>query len=443
MSFVERKGNPNYCATIIEITNLIPLEKCDNIQGTNIFGNHVIVSKDVKVGDVGVFFPVETSIKEHFLSVNNLYRDKTLNTNSEMSGFFELNGRVRCMKLRGYKSEGFYMPLQSLYNIVNKSDICYIAELPIGTEFDYVDGKLLCEKYLVPVKQVLTSKSSKKDKKLKSINRLIEGQFHFHIDTLALGKNIHKFDESDIISITEKLHGSSFVVSNILCKRKLSILDRLAKFLRAHVKTQEYANIYSSRTVIKNKYATNNPGGFYKEDIWGAVNKELSPFLEKGMTIYGEVVGYLESGKMIQKSYDYGCTIGKHDNYIYRITYTNEDGKVYEWSMLQVQQWCKEKGLRAVPLHYYGTIFNFLGDAYISDWRDTFLTFLTDKYLEKKCPRCKNDVPNEGVVVRREILDIDSYKHKSFLFKVRESKEADEGISNIEDTESKCDVEES
>ena len=64
---LEVKGNLNYCATIVVIENIIPLEKCDNIVGTIIQGNHVIISKDTKVGDVGIFFPVETSIKGMFL----------------------------------------------------------------------------------------------------------------------------------------------------------------------------------------------------------------------------------------------------------------------------------------------------------------------------------------------------------------------------------------
>ena len=60
------KGNPNYCATIVAIENIISLEGCDNICATTIFGNNVIVSKDVKIGDVGIYFPVECSIKDIF-----------------------------------------------------------------------------------------------------------------------------------------------------------------------------------------------------------------------------------------------------------------------------------------------------------------------------------------------------------------------------------------
>jgi hypothetical protein len=59
--------NENYCATIVEVKNIIPLVNCDNVVHTNIFGNLVVVSKDTKVGDVGIFFPPETQISKNFL----------------------------------------------------------------------------------------------------------------------------------------------------------------------------------------------------------------------------------------------------------------------------------------------------------------------------------------------------------------------------------------
>ena len=48
----EKPKNDNYCANIVEIKSVHPLEKCDNIQGTVIFGNQVIIGKDVKPGDM-------------------------------------------------------------------------------------------------------------------------------------------------------------------------------------------------------------------------------------------------------------------------------------------------------------------------------------------------------------------------------------------------------
>ena len=65
--------DPNYCATVIKIEKIVELENCDNVYAAIIMGNQVIVSKNIKVGDIGLFFPVETKLSKDYLSANNLY----------------------------------------------------------------------------------------------------------------------------------------------------------------------------------------------------------------------------------------------------------------------------------------------------------------------------------------------------------------------------------
>jgi hypothetical protein len=257
-----------------------------------------------------------------------------------------------------------------------------------------------------------------------------------------------------LISITEKLHGTSAIASYILCNKKLSLKDRIAKWFGANIIESEFDYIYSSRKVIKNKYICDSPEGFYSEDIWKTGFEELKPFMQKGMSIYYEIVGYLNSGKAIQSKFDYGCSPCQHEKYIYRITTTNEDGKVFEWSMLQIQQWCKANGLKAVPLHYYGytqEIFDKLWLRYYGDKEKyqkiirkygikeydggLFLDLLQKEYLEKKCIMCKNDVPNEGIVLRLESLDIEPFKLKSHNFRLLETQSLDKQELNIEDNQ--------
>jgi hypothetical protein len=49
---------------------------------------------------------------------------------------------------------------------------------------------------------------------------------------------------------------------------------------------------------------------------------------------------------------------------------------------------------------------------------------------------CVNKVPDEGIVLRKEVIDIEPYKFKSFAFKMRETAEADNGEIDIETIES-------
>lgn len=65
--------NPNYLAKICKIEELLPIEGADNLLKTNIGGYDMIVSKDMQVGDIIVYFPVESCICNRFLSHNNLY----------------------------------------------------------------------------------------------------------------------------------------------------------------------------------------------------------------------------------------------------------------------------------------------------------------------------------------------------------------------------------
>ena len=199
---------------------------------------------------------------------------------------------------------------------------------------------------------------------------------------------------------------------------------------------------------IKSKFKKQTPPispGYYGVDVWGVVNEDLKPFLEEGMTIYGEIVGYLPgSSCFIQKGYDYGCEEGKYKFSIYRITTTTPNGSVVEWDMNSIQQWAKQKGLLAVPLYYYGAASQLFKDLNnspnneeeLSEWQNQFLQKMKDTYLEGNDTLCVNKVPNEGIVLRREGVILDSKKLKSWNFLNMESAQLDLGEVTIEDEQS-------
>jgi len=448
---LEAPQNLNYCATIVEIKNLIPLETCDNVVGTSIMGNHVIVGKDIKVGDIGLYFPVETKLSEKYLSSNNLYKDFTLNADQKQKGYFEINGRIRCVKFRGHASEGLFMPLSSLTSLVSKS---MYTLLKLGDSFDVLEEIKICEKYIPKsTKQPNNQGPGKKGKgRIARESKLIENQFRFHDDTSQLYRNLHMIHPEDLISITYKIHGTSFIVSNILCKKPVKWYERALIKLGINVVNTMYDNVYSSRKVIKNEDLNPNAQHYYSEDIWGIANAEVKEFLSEGMTIYGEVAGFLPGGGYIQNGFDFGCKPGEHKIFVYRITYTNPQGKVFEFSMKQVQEWCKSKGLTPVPLLFYGTVDEFMREyfelqfvtkdfgankitAYVPKEfnPEDFLALVKKKYNEKDCYICKNPkTPEEGAVIRIEKNELQAYKCKSTRFLEKETKELDKGEADIE-----------
>jgi hypothetical protein len=428
--------NKNYCATVIAIQNVIPLENCDNVVHTSIMGNLVVVSKDIKIGELGLFFPVECQLSKEYLSANNLYRNQLMNIDTTQKGYFEDNGRIRCVKFRGHNSEGLFMPLTSLDFITEKYP-------EINTEFNSINGVEICKKYIIRIDKTSCTKKDRNKNMKKYKSKLIDNQFRFHLDTSVLYKNLDEITPDSLISITYKIHGTSIISSYILCKKPLKWYEKILKKIGVNVVDTHYDYIWSSRKVIKNSELNPNAEHYYEEDIWGIAHKELKPFLQKGMTIYAEIAGYLPTGSYIQSQYDYGCLTGQHKVFVYRITQTNVDGKVIEFSAKQVQEWCKLNGLLPVPELFYGyakdcftNIYHLIEEPnqFEQKWNEEFLIEIKKKYNEKDCYMCINKVPEEGCVVRLDNkFNYEAFKQKSTRFFEDETKMLDKGIIDIEE----------
>jgi len=313
--------------------------------------------------------------------------------------------------------------------------------------FDEINGFEICRKYVIKHIHTPGTSGSKKDKKSKKYeSKLVENQFRFHQDTSMLYKNLHRIKPATYISITYKMHGTSGISSYILCKRHISIREKIGAVIHNlytnitsfgkqsfKLTTTEYNYLYASRKVIKNEELNTTAEHFYDANIWEITHNELKEFLQKGMTFYYEVVGYMPSGAAIQKDYDYGCEPMKHAIYIYRITYTNPDGKVFEFSSQQVQDFCHKNGLNPVTQLFYGTASEFSDERLTEDhWEAKFLETIKEKFNEKDCYMCNNKVPEEGVVIRIDGMDFEAYKQKSNRFYERETKLLDQGIEDIE-----------
>ena len=168
----------------------------------------------------------------------------------------------------------------------------------------------------------------------------------------------------------------------------------------------------------------------------------ISPKLEKGETIYGEIVGWVDNSttimgqcknKKIDKdfvkkygditTFSYGCNQGENDFYIYRMTMTNEDGFVVEYPTWYAKLRAEQMGMKFVPIF----------DQFIfTTWED--LLERVEKYYGGTDPVGMNHI-REGIVIRIENREkFKAYKHKNFEFKVLE------GI--IKDSADKPDMEE-
>jgi hypothetical protein len=422
---ISEKSNPNYLAQIVALENIRPHPNADRLKIATIQGNSVIVGLDAKEGDVYVYFPLECAINKEFLSWSNSFSDKSLNSDKEVAGFFNAKGRVRAVKLRGIPSMGYAVPVEKL---LSWFDIDIYSTEWIGKEFDSFNDILICEKYVSPLVLKNQNKEKKNQKKVVREPKVVDGQFRFHPDTLQLKKSIHNISPNDYISITRKLHGTSWVASRLLCNKKLTRFEKILRRFGIKIQDTHYDLLWASRRVLKNGFLEiGNKDHFYSYDLWEEIAKSVEYAIQDSITLYGEAVGYTKTGAYIQNGYDYGCPVGQFATYIYRITTTNHSGQVYEFSHRQVKDYCEKYGLNMVPEIYYGKAKDLYPELSVNDhWHQNFLDRLIEDHLEKDCELCKSKkVPDEGICLRKDIFDSEIYKLKSFKFLEWETKELD------------------
>lgn len=460
------KYDENYLSKIVDIQRFADHinPEVTRLKVAHVDGYNVIVGIDEAPGKF-VYFPTMSCINPQLLAFANLYRHKELNENPEKTGMFEDNGRVKAIKLKGQTSEGFLLPIQTLVDfIVASTSVAFDeSDCPVGTEFNEVEHKgktfWISKKYVIKEAEQQAPSGDRKDRKrqkgLKKFNRLIDNQFRLHYSTTIIRKEPNTIAPNDLIHISSKWDGTSAVYAYVLCKHPLTWKEKIAKFLTGK-EPVDYDYVYSSRSVIKNANITLgkvNPG-FYGEgaDVWGESFKVIKPYLTKGMTIYAEIVGYLPNGKPIMKRgsgvYDYGCvpmkageeyTYGKHYKVmVYRVTITNPDGIVHEFSAREVQQWCKMVGLTPVIEYYYGYAKDLYPDIPVDaeDYGQQYIDHLADDKrfnMEMRSPECNNNVWQEGIVIKKEDMQSRAWKLKCFNFIRQEAADLDAGISNIED----------
>lgn len=447
-----KKANVNYLAKIVNIKEFSPHPKptVERLKCATVDGFTILVGINSEPG-LYVYFPAGCKINPQFLSYNNLFRHGELNANPQETGMFDDNGRVKAIKLQDVVSEGFLLPAVMLSNFitsVTNKDV----EITDGTEFDAVlDGDKefwINKKYVVSEKTQSQGSGSKPKKRAKGLNRVIDEQFRFHYDTVIIKKCPYVITPDSWIHISSKVHGTSGISAYVICKKELSWKEKIAKWLTKWP-FNIYDYLYASRTIIKNQtYNPNVTPGFYGFDIWEEADKIIRPKLEKGMTAYYEILGYLPGNKFIQKGYDYGYVpdVSETQPYqygrnfgirIYRLTYTNVDGKVFEFSPREVQIWSKEHDLIPVTELYYGKARDLYPDIDPDvHFSENFIDRLSnDKnfYMELDSPECTNKVPHEGLVIKIDNMKPAAFKLKCFKFLNKEQQALDKGEANIED----------
>jgi hypothetical protein len=175
----------------------------------------------------------------------------------------------------------------------------------------------------------------------------------------------------------------------------------------------------------------------------------FKPYLTEGITIYFEIVGFVNGGPIMGKHnmtklkdeafvkkygkeivYKYGCLPDQYKVKVYRIQLTTNDGTSVDFTSQQVVDWCEKRGfLVSKPLV----------PRFIYDGDKEALMKKVQELAERSDKLCEDYVdPShicEGLVVRCDFGGQTPLflKYKSFIFKVLEGIAKEKGDLDIEE----------
>ena len=435
-----------YYAYITRIKNLKPHPNADRLQMGECFGNSVIVSLEYEDNQLGIYFPTDGQVSMEFAEANNLLRKKD-DAGNNIGGYMDPDKRnITAIRLRGEKSDGLFLPLCSLSSF---GDIDTLIE---GDRINVFNGHEICTKY-IPRRNPCSS--HREGNKVRKHKEPIAPTFAEHADTEQLNYNLGAFKSGDKIEITLKMHGTSgrtgylpirkphhWNSSSILASIGLRYLptdSKLYNWIANKYATPryEYGYVSGTRRVVLENYE----GGYYgSNEFREQHSKAFEGKLWKGETAYYEIVGFTHTGNSIMDNgnneklgkdfvkeygketvFSYGCEPGQSDMYVYRMTMTNEDGEVVEYTPDFMRYRCEQMGIKTVPVFWNGTIPENPGS--VEDPTITageWIKDVAEQYYDGPDPVGKTHI-REGVVVR--ILNrpkFTAYKTKNFSFKVIE-----------------------
>lgn len=445
-----------HCGYCVKVDNLRPHTNADRLQIATFFGNDTCVSLDVVKGEIGIYFPSDLQLSEEFCVANHLCRKKPDGTPD--TGYLDPEKRnIKPIKLRGERSDGIFMPLSCLeYTGVNLDDI------NIGDTITVVNGHEICKKY-IPRGRNRNNEAKGKGNKTRKKHAPVAPLFTEHADTEQLAYNLGAFKPGDEIEITLKMHGTSQRTGYLPVLKGYRVINRIYQYalnamlsdkaigswtrkiaeraLENATPIYDWGYVSGTRRTVLDDW----DGGFYGSNAFRKQHQDkFVGKLYKGEEVYYEVVGFTDSGTPIMSKgnnkkldkdfvkqygeetvFSYGCSPNGSDTpqsdlYVYRMTMTNEDGDIVEYSPDFMRYRCEQMGVKCVPEFVH----EFIPDQ---EWLDSmaltageYVMGVAEQYYDGPDPIGKTHV-REGVVVR--IINrpkFCAYKTKNYSFKMLE-----------------------
>ena len=385
-------------------------------------GSTVIVGKDTNTGDLGIYFECDGVLGPEFCEHNNLVRKKCPDTGNNLGGFFDPNRRVRAQKFRGVLSDGFWIPIKSL--AFTKVDLSKFSE---GDQITEIKSILICQKYETPA--TTRAKDHEARTKLAKLAKF-KVMFPKHFDTPQFRHSVGNFKEGDLITITEKIHGTSQRYAHLdvaLTPPRWSW--PWLKQLVGLAPKRRWDFLVGTRNVTK--YSPDDIGFHGKEEFRFTAVENIKPLLHKNEILFFEVFGWSASDTTIMPSaqtsalkdkafrkkygesfvYSYGVPKGCAGIAIYRIANMTPSGDLIDLTWSAVKARCAELGVPYVPE---------VAPSFIYDGDAEKLAALVESLTSGESTMDPSHI-REGVCIRAERYPIPLVaKNKAFDFKVLE-----------------------
>lgn len=412
-------------AIIAKIDKVEEIPGAKTIQIGYVLGETVVVGKDQQPGDIGIYFPCDLQLSDDYVKYNNLYRHSEKNIDPNKTGFFDDNRKVRAQKFMKVRSDGYFASVGSLRYLLSDNHI----SLSVGDKFTHLYEQEICRKF---VHEFTKKEPGQKKKKVK----LEAPLFHQHVDTEQFKYYIHTIPVGALISFHHKIHGSSGRYSHTLVKRPATTFLQKLKKVFGLYKEENWEYVAGTRRVLL-RSDDREKNGFHGKEEWRFEwLDKLKPYLDKGVTVYGEIVGYANGSPIMGRHdvdllkdkkytdkygnniiYKYCCPLGTTRFVIYRVTYTTPDGLELDMTVDQMRHWCEKRQLEctlqvAPPLLYCGD-------------QEGLLQLVNGLTERPECLTEDYQDPshvNEGIVIRVDHKDTTPkfYKNKSWAFKCME-----------------------
>lgn len=348
----------------------------DRLKLVDLNGYQVVTGADLTEGQLVAFFPEGGCLSHEFVYENSEYRQgKGENKDQSSQGLFESNRRIKTIKLRGEKSEGYCVPLDSL-----AFTGVHARELTEGTTFTELNGHPICEKYVAPATREAMDKASRAGRAYFAVDN-----FEKHFDTEQLRMFVNRIPVGAVLYFTEKLHGTSGRTGRMLIQTKIILnwwknlafkaLHLLENLVYDRQVEPSWPSISDWKVVTGSRNMTFNPDSAYADSYRKVVENWFIGKLNEGETVFYEIVGFTEGGNALFKHpvggdpkddvrkelakiygptmiYSYGCDKAAtvpFNIYVYRITSTDSKGNAVEYSWSQVIRRCRELGQPVVP----------------------------------------------------------------------------------------------